>query len=348
MENKGNLSIINLITAVIIGEIFGFRNKNIKAEFPNKIGSYKLKKIFKQSEINSRTFIFALYTNKNGEKALAKMWRGSVKDLIYYTLLNEIAVYKALNKVLERLSESIPREFKDVRIPKYLGFMNGRKSLLILTEYIEGVSAEKSFNSDAFEIYNKCSEFLKFLGSKMTKEEKKGISKRTVLSIFLLYPLFLARAITVRPRLMNALIKGMPIVANSLPGFLEKRAISLGHRDLQLKNIIISKKKLYILDLQFCIFSYELYDLFMALRTRFSDKSYRNEIFREVRKEFPHREDKNWIKGLMVICATHSLSGNNLPRRIEKNSINFLKFAIGEKNGKGYGWNILNNLKFNI
>ncbi len=347
MKNKSHLTILNLVKAVTIGEILGFRNKTLKADFPSEIGNYKFQKVFSKKEIKSKMFVFALYENKKGEKALAKMWRGSIKEFVYYTLLNEIAVYKTLNKVLKRLAKSIPEEFKNIRIPKYIGAIQDKKSLLILTEYIEEASADKIMSHNAFEICKKCADFLRFLGSKMTKKEKEGISRRTILDIFLLYPLLLIRTIIIRPRLFGTLIKGLPLVASSLPAFFKKREISLGHRDLQPKNILIAKGGIYIVDLQFCIFSYELYDLFTTLRACFNDKSFRNRIIREITRRLLQGEDKNWIQGLMIICATHGLSGNNLPKRIEKKYINFLYFALKDNHDGIRRSGILHSLRFN-
>lgn len=349
MKDKTHLTLPKLIKATIMGELFGFLNKTVESCFPSAIGDYNLEKMFKKGEIKSKMFVFALYENKNGEKALAKMWRGKVKDLVYYTLLNEIAVYKTLNSVLTRLSNSIPPEFKGIRIPKYLDSIENKNSLLILTEYIKGKPANDFSNDKAFDIYIKCFDFLRYLGGRMTRKEKERISKRTAFGIIFLYPFFLIREIVIRPYLLGALIKGLPIVLNSLPVFLKKREISLVHKDLQPKNILISKNKNYLIDLQFCIFSYELYDFFTTLRTSASDKKFREKIGIEIGKRFSHEEDPNWTKGLMVICATHGLSGNNLStKEVENNYIIFLKFAVRGRIEKGFGENILNKLPLSV
>lgn len=338
MKDKSHLTLPKLIKATIMGELFGYRNESEMTDFPMKIGNYRLKKVFKKGEIKSKKFVFALYENKKGEKALAKMWQGKVKDFTYYTLLNEIAVYKTLNKVVTRLTNSTPPKFKDIKIPKYLYSIKNKKSLLILTEFIEGVSSGDFSNERDFHIYLKCLDFLRYLGSRMTRQEKEVISKRTAFGIIFLYPLFLIRAILIRPYLSWTLIKGVFIVLNSLQAFLKKREISLGHRDLQAQNILVSKNKNYLIDLQFCIFSYQLYDLFVTLRRYISDKNFREKILFEIGKRFLHEEEyASWAKGLMVISATHGLSGNDLSRKTEKNSIKFLKFAVGGKIEKSQG-----------
>ena len=324
--NKKPLSLNRLITASLLGSIFG--GKISKVGFPRTIDDYKFKKIFK-TEKSVWTFSFALYENSVGKIAIAKMWNGRIKDFAYYTLENELTLYEILNKALDRLGESKRERLGGIRIPRLLGKKETKNTLLILSEFIKGKKADKLSSERSLEIYFKTLDFLDFLGNKLTVKEKSQIAHRDGYTLLLLYFPLLIKAILAHPYLSWPLIRGVPVFLASVPKIIKRNKKILTHRDLHLENIILTKTEVVLIDLQFCLFSDPIYDLISSLRSLWDNNALRLGIIRELGKR--SKNDTLLIKGLMVHSATHGLTD----KRFSEERINryhaYLGFAIERK-----------------
>src|SRR5258708_27362448 len=57
-------------------------------------------------------FDLAIYQDKKGQKAFAKLWRGSFHSFSYHSLKNEITVYSILNAALSRCADTLPEHLQ--------------------------------------------------------------------------------------------------------------------------------------------------------------------------------------------------------------------------------------------
>ena len=109
----------DLFTMLLMTVLAEFLKKFQKAKqpvFPAEIGNYYFVKRVKKVGPR-KSYQLALYQDGSGKKAFAKMKRAKIKGYHYYSLLNEIEMYKILNAVTKKTGDSIPDRFKNIAIP---------------------------------------------------------------------------------------------------------------------------------------------------------------------------------------------------------------------------------------
>lgn len=321
----GQLKIPKLILLSLIKPLTSRVNNGAGVFYPRKVGNFKMvKKINKAKDF--KMFSFAIYEDDKGKKAIAKIWTGKVKDFYYYTILNEAKVYKVLNSLTKRLRRRIPAESEDIKIPGLLMEKQGKGYFLILLEYVEDGRKLRSADHNCLKVYLKARKYLSFLGDRLSKDEKKLISQRSTRSIILLYPLLLLRALTLRPYLYRPLLLSIPAVFFTLRAILKRKKLLLSHRDLHLKNIIATRKYFYLIDLQFCLYTDEVYDFLSSLRILYDEPEFRKMLVRQIYKKYAKDKDAMIaLKGMIIIGAVHGVCGDNLPEVVEKDAEKFLK-----------------------
>ncbi|MCH7951797.1 aminoglycoside phosphotransferase family protein [Patescibacteria group bacterium] len=330
MRIKRPMNLLTLIHASINVRLLGAIAGKKKSAFPLSIGAYTFKKELKVDN-ESNFFSFGLYKNSSGKKAIAKMWSGRIKDLEYHTLQNESMMYQVCNTVMKRLKRSMPKRFQHMHIPNFITKLETEQSLLLLTEFVEGESADTLDSKQGLKVYLKAVDFLRYLGEKLSQEERERVSRRNAIDLALLYPFILFKAIITHPRTAKSLIRGVPIFLRSLAILSRKDQTGLGHRDLHLGNIIISKNRIAIIDLQLCVFSYLLYDYVVTMRIHWTEKGFCALLLTEINRRYGRGKDLNtMIKGLMVNSATHSLTGNSASKATVDSFIDYLDFAVNK------------------
>lgn len=324
--NTKPMSLIQLAKAVFLGFLNRGRKKHIK--LPRQIGEYRFYKRYKTNQL-VKTFAFGIYKNSTGKKAIAKVWNGSVKDLFYYSLKNELKNYEILTQLINRLENSIPKQFSNFKIPLLLGWQETNNSLVILLEYIEGKVANKLKPEEGFEIYLKSAEFMNFLGRNLHFKERQQFSTRSPKIFSLMYFPFLAKALLTHPRAAKELLLSLPAFLQSTPYLLKRNGTHLCHRDLNLNHIITMRKKIIIIDLQYSLFTDGIYEFINSLRMRWDDNFFRAKLFQEIENRFGNtKETHDLIKGLLVFSVTQSLTDARFPKTMVDQNISCLRDVL--------------------
>lgn len=336
MENKifQGSSSYNLLPLLVRSSIGYVKNSFTKYEplgFPSEIGDYlfhsRMKKVGPR-----KSYPLAIYKNIKGEKAIAKMKDSRIKGYHYYSLLNEITMYEILNGAIKRIGNKVPKEFSNIYIPKFLHKYEDKKRVVSLIEFVEGDIAEKISPSEKIPIYFKVMDFLQFIGEHLTESQKKRISKRTPIKYLLLYPLLVIKAIVTYPQSTPSVIRGIPVFLTALPAIFSDSKKTLVHRDLHFMNILISKHKISLIDLQQCVYTEPLHELITTLRywwNGWRDEQFGKLLLREILKRYSGRKNfRKLFQGYSVNSVTHGLTGPGFSKKIINGWIDFLKFAI--------------------
>lgn len=303
--------------------------KEKETKLPKKVGEYRYIKDFEKIG-TARDFKLGIYKNSKGQKAIVKMWKGRIKNFAYYSLQNEITMYTIFNNIITRQGKTIPSKFKNIQIPKLIDRKEGKDFLILMTEFVEGTIVNNL--SDAkfkLKVYLLVINYISYLGSKMTTLEKEYCSQRNPVQYFLLYPLLFIKALFTHPRAGVYLILAIPKFIKSLPLLFKSDRKVLTHRDLHFKNIIVSKSKVTLIDLQLCVFTDLMHEYVTTLRYRWLEDNFHKLLLSEIKRQFDNQ--KNFLvlfSGLGVYSATHGLSGNNFPKVKINYWIEFLKFSI--------------------
>lgn len=326
MYPENNMNSLYSLTRIFLSHLTsGLENSSASKDeirFPLRIGPFQF-----VSEIPKTgpkySYRLALYLNSSGKKAFAKLRSARVKGYHYYSLKNEIAVYKALNSVCARNKAAkikIPRLLAEVETPDYL---------LLLLEYFNGQTAESLTPSQKIKLYFSVSDYLQLLGDLMTKQEKSQISSRTPYNLAFLFPILLLKSIFNYPFRSLDLFRGSLVFIKNFPVLKKNFLFRLIHRDLHFSNIILQKNKAILIDFQQCVFTDPLQEYVTTLRYFWKDGNFYKQLLHEIlvrnssRQQFPAI-----LRSLMANSAIHGLTDNGFPERTIINWFDFLKFAV--------------------
>ena len=318
----------------LLGFFIGKIVHSDRLQFPKTIGTYKFESDMKKTGPR-KSYLLAIYKNNRGQKAIAKMRDARIKAYHYYSLLNEIVMYKILNSAMRRLKNKIPSRFSDIYIPKFLNQYEDDKMLVSLVEFVDGKIAEDLSPEKTISVFFKMVDFLNFMGKHLNEEEKKNISKRTPIDYLFFYPLLAAKAVVTYPKSTPHVIRGIPVFLRALPAIFSSSKHTLVHRDLHFMNIIISKDRVTLIDLQQCVYTEPLHELITTLRywwKGWKDERFGKLLLAEIINRYSNRTNfKKLFQGFAVNSATHGLTGPGFSRKTINGWIDFLDFAINPK-----------------
>ncbi|MBI1863722.1 phosphotransferase [Candidatus Woesebacteria bacterium] len=272
-------------------------------KFPQKIKGFDFQKelIDKKSKHN---FYFAIYKNGN-KQAIAKMFVGNKSDKSYKSLLHEAFV----TKILESLT------------PKVYCVIQKDEFFLILFEFINGNKLNKFSDSQKIKNYLNSVNNLRNTGSKLNKENKRLIGQRSSLFHIISYPYFVIMAIFSYPKYFLNIVSFIPIFLGSIIDLLKQNSLVLTHGDLHDDNILITKRKTYLLDFGFSKFQHPSYEFIVTLSCLWDDKPFINGILNHLKNQ-----KVGLNKALSIKIVTQFLSDKNLSDKKVDNYISFLNF----------------------
>lgn len=326
MNNK-SYSVISLILNHFVGFFFGLFAKRIIVKAPLHISAYSFVKVIQHEK--GQDTIVALYKDKSGNKAVAKIWFGNYKNYSYYSLKNEYLAYVSLHKIISRTKNIIPGKFANVKIPDLLLYQESHNSLSILVEWVEGEVASNLSDKNLLVTYALVSSYLDFLTKHAKASELESISQRSGLHYLFLYPMTLVIALIKHPEYAADLLRGLVKVVTKIPRFLKSSKLSLVHRDLNFENILVNKDTIYLIDFQFLALTYKASEFVNTLRYCWD----KNRLIAEVNELMivDYIDDysaRNLFQPLSIIHATHGLIGSNFSKSIIIKIAKFLKASL--------------------
>ncbi len=277
-------------------------------------------------------FDLAIYQNDKGQKAFAKLWRGSFHSFSYHSLKNEITVYSVLNTVLARCANKLPSRLQHCHLPKLITWQETRSSLLELIEFVDGDIANTHSTSEKLNAYWQVVEFLTFLGDEFTLEEKKYIAQRGVFDYLLLFVVVWPITFWKRPDIRPLLIKGIGVVMSGIPGLLQQNYNTFTHRDLHFKNILLSPSQTTVIDLQLCVRTIQIYEVITTLRYRWEEDDLHKKLLTQIKQLYGDLPQfRQVFRALAVISATHGLTGMRFPQQKIQYWKDFLQCMIEQQ-----------------
>ncbi len=263
--------------------------------FPNRIGEYVfVKEFFPQR--SSKTYRYGIYKNGSGEKAIAKQWIGKKHSLPWYSLANEISVYRVLQETL-RAHPEVTEKFPHIHIPRFIDEVEDKKSLILLIECLEESKPLIEFPEEKrLETYAQVLGYLAFLGKYIKGKRLVSISHRTAWHTVILFPIIFARALLRHPSCIVFIFRSAIAYMRRIP-CLFKAGVSFSHRDLGGWNILARGDDVWIIDFQLAVLTHPLFDaVSIALKTwedpnfgkKFLESVYMKELLAKEcsRKEF--------------------------------------------------------------
>jgi len=279
-------------------------------KMPQKIGKFRFIRDLQPDK--NYPFKVGLYKDLRAKLVVVKMWEGKRKNIHYFDLLHQIETMKILNLLHEKLVSKIPRKIKFVSIPKFIDVIKAPEKLMLISEYIDGKPlASLKESKKHWEYYQKSIDYLKFLGEYANFDGEKKIKRRTIKNFLTLFPLLWLTALVEHPGLWLELTKALAAFLRSTNAFYNYNEGTIVHGDLNLKNIYISGKRTYILDVEQTTVTYPEFELVTSLSTLGITNTLRKRLFIQLEKNAQKdRKLAKRLSGLIINCEIHNMTWN--------------------------------------
>lgn len=222
-------------------------------EAPRKIGKYTFKKAVIKPN-NFQDYTVGIYTYRK-EKFFIKTWQGNIKDLEYYLLINEYINASFFVKKLRNISDGS----HSIYVSKPLEIIREKNSLSAVFAYIEGKNLETYPAEKQITVTIEVQKAFKELTDSLTEKERAQFSQVPaeyyILALPLLFLLISMRSLKVASILLRKMI---PAIRALL--LMRNTPMLLAHRDLMPGNIIMSSRKVYVVDLAHIVLTIPYYD----------------------------------------------------------------------------------------
>lgn len=331
MKNNKPYDLFKVLLVSAWAEMRGLFIKKPVPNFPRMIEDYAYFKPFVKKGPRM-SYLLAIYQNQNGKKAIAKMKSAKIKGYHYFSLLNEINLFKILNSLIKRINRNIPSKFKNLYIPRLITSYEDKDTLLSLVEFVDGEVVDNYSAKEKIKLYIKITDFFNYLGNKLTAEERNQISVRKSFNYIALYPFLVIKAIITYPLSIKYVLRGMVTFLRYIPIIINDSKISLIHRDLHFKNILRGKNGYVLIDFQQMVFSEPLHELITTLRYFWSGKNgseFGQLLMAEiVKKNIKRKSFKELFQSYAINSVTHGLTGSGFPKGMILSWLDFLKFSL--------------------
>lgn len=249
-----NIETVSLLR-VIIGAIVFFIKKKFKRTYesiPLVISGYTLIKSIPK-DIPFKNFSLGIY-QKDNETVFIKTWQGKIKDLNYYSLVNEYYMNNFLYKKFLRMKGKI-----NIRLPKVIAYDRTEQSFSVIFEYIEGDLLSRMSEHMQIKVITSIQKKLAVISASLTEEERRIFSKRT-LAFYLFTLPFLSCFLMLTNRASTiTLLQGIWKSFSEIM-ILAGKKLTIAHRDLTPINIICNKKNYYVIDTERMVLTLPFYD----------------------------------------------------------------------------------------
>ncbi len=316
------------LIAASMKEIFyySFNEKNLGV-FPSTINEYTF--VEELAKVGpKKSYQLAIYQNKNGQKAFAKMLNKQVKGYHYYSLQNEIQMYHVLNE-LNNNSSTSEKNNGAVKIPEFLGHVETNEILLLLLEFLEGEPTIDFSDEKKIQYYFAIADYLTEIGKKMSINAHKRVSTRNWTTFASLYPVLLLKSIINFPHKSILLLMGIPYMIKGLFYINKYPDVTFAHRDLHFYNIMHNKEQLILIDLQQCVFIETLHEYVTTLRYYWYEEKFRKLFLQELKKRYTFDEIfLTKLQALMINSVTHGLTDKGFSDKVIATEFEFLELAV--------------------
>lgn len=224
---------------------------------PESIDGYQFLSLVRKTFQTPNPYQLALYENEEGARAFVKQWSGHRKNLQYYWLLNEVALYEALSLAYSASRQSLSERFPGFRIPRLLKASVEENRLLLMIEYIPGKDISSSTVEECADSISVAIQFFSDLGQYIDSD---ALVQRGPLYMILNFFRMLPLALVKHAKEARTIFACAWIFCTHIPFLVRFWDARLIHRDLTEDNIIANNNDRAVLDFELSVVSHPLLD----------------------------------------------------------------------------------------
>lgn len=295
-------------------------NLDQDGNFPSHLYGYDFVKEHKSA--HKSAYQFAIYKNDQGKEIFVKRWQGSVKNLSYYWLKNEIRSYKIIQTILDRNQS----EFSSLTLttPTYITSFATSRSLYLLIDFVKGQELASRSTTVKVSSIDKALAYFSQLTRLASPAEKRQLLHRGGLYFALLLPFITLKAMIHHPAHFITLLKSALSVAWVLPRLIFHKDLVITHRDYNDWCIKLDKSTGRIYDLQLMCLADPVLEHAVIILKKYHDHEFISAYFssKHFKKLLPTQGDLVRFKAYLGIMALYDAS---LSRSARLNSLDYLQ-----------------------
>lgn len=275
---------------------------------PLDVAGYKL--IHKLESQNTSPFKVGLYQDHRGKKVVIKIWQGEYKDIYYFNLVHQAECLSVLNSIHSRIHLNISSKIRHVRTPEMISFTDRNKQAILITEYISGQPL-KNIKSAASQIkyYQFILDYLKVISSNCSSKEIDILGKKTLSYYFVIFPIIWTVALLENPKLFILLMKLLPAYFYSGFSLKGNTDLTIVHGDLNLNNIYIKGKNIYLLDIEQLSYTFPEFEYASSLSALNTTAPFKEYIAHQIKKTAQlNQYSKRRLVFSLLNCQVHNLT----------------------------------------
>lgn len=297
------------------------------ARLPKTLGEYTLMK--QLSTDNSGKTAKGMYKNSNGKYMFVKLLVANRFDYAYGTLNNELTLLSVIQEVMNRNRNNLPKKYANIQVAKVAFSEILPNSITLGVEWISGSTISKLSSKKQIAAYSLLSEYLDYLYGQMTQDEKARIAHRGIMSYILLYPIIFTRASQLHPQYRALLKRAAFTFIKLISSFIvHPPKLTLVHRDLHPENIMISKNKIHLIDLEFSVITFKELDYSVTLRHGWGRAHTVNKHFTKyLRRITSNNLRTNLLRIGIIYHGTMGLAGSNFDAKRKQAFAHYIQFG---------------------
>jgi O-antigen/teichoic acid export membrane protein len=294
-----NQQLLRLIMATVLSRLHRPTVNKSFAKLPTRAGTFSLIESFKKPG-TYQDYLFGVYSDGKGRKALGKFWQGSVQNAAFHRLQNELVVTDALKNALSK-----KKHRSLLTIPEILHSEHSKNSLLVLFEWVDRDPALNALSAKEWAIlFKKQRNFFNQISPTILENKKSLVSKRTGLQIVILYPFALLRACSAYPHKIRLLLRASITFIQGIPPLITTKQLVLTHRDMYPANVLGSKSMPYIIDHAYGVMTLPWYEQVATITLNWRDKTLRKILIAELNTSISTSQELRLIKALGIFITT--------------------------------------------
>ncbi len=276
--------------------------------FFHKLNNHKLPNNILESISHSKPFgtkkhagayTFSVYKDSKNKKIFVKKWSGKKRNLTYYWLKNEIAMYK----LLSNLKISGP-----VFTPKFIFSQQTDNSLYLGLEYLKGRDLSKLDTSKKLNIFFQSTAFLDKVYKLSSKKDLVKVSHRGPFYWLSILPFITFRATILHPRHMRQILQKFLHVYLNFAKLVFRRQRTLVHRDFNNYNCFLSKDKICLIDFQLTCIADPMVEYAVILLKYFDSEDLKTQVITKVACMENSKGNMDALESYLTVFAIYDLS----------------------------------------
>ena len=255
-------------------------------------------------------FTFAEYKDKNGKSYIAKQINCNNLSFENYWLRNAIEVHRAIEDTYAQHDDVIRSKYPEIYIPEFIGAIEDGNRLLLLTEMVYGEDLTDISPEKRIKIFERVVSYFNFLNT-LVNPGNYNFAKRTPFHAFVLFWPILGVSIIRCPDQIKPILTAAIKFLVQAPFFFAQNKMSLAHRDLGYKNILLgSDNRIYIIDFELATYIHpmsEIVQLVIACwkRPDFFEAFQKSKLMTDIKTD---RKTYRLYKTLSLYSAVHSIA----------------------------------------